>query len=410
MNKITASISLITLSVSLSATGQSFNARHIGQGFTAITQDFTASLSNPALINRYDDDDDVYTSLNLGAIISDEYDVFDTGEDIADNIEKLSDDINELTGGNIPIGDIPARQEDLQEQVDNITDDLAAIDEKPLALRGGFNAFTIIPNQYLSFGLFVNQYGRLGITVDYDEADAIRLQTAIDTLNEDILDDLTSSGLALGYSVIEAGVMFGKDIVVKDNYSISVGAKIKQQRIDLVYTDVTINDFDEDEFDFDDDFADTDGVNFDLGVYANWGEQRQWHFAFVANNLSEQEISYTSQRNINQQINFSLEPSVKVGFSYQQDWYSISTEIDLTDREGFESLDKPKYAALGAELKWAEHAQFRLGARTDLNDTEEDLYTLGLGLSPWDVFSLDIAALTGDRDTFGLALQFGLKI
>lgn len=410
MNTFSKSLSLVALAVSLNATGESFNARHVAQGFTSITQDFTASLSNPALINRYDQDDDVYFSLNLGAIISDEYDVFDTGERVADNIDKLSDDIAELNSGDIPPSEIPGRQQDLQEQVDVITADLADIDKKPLALREGVNFFAIIPNQYLSFGLFANQYGRLGITVDYDETDALKLEEAIDTLNEDLLDDLSSSGLGLGYSVVEVGFMFGKEIIRNDNFNISIGAKIKQQRIDLVYTMVNIDSFDEDEFDFDDDFADTDAVNFDLGLYANWGAQQQWHFAFVADNLSEQEINFVRPQNANQQINFSLEPSVKVGLSYQQDWYSISTEIDLTDRESFESLESPKYAAIGAEIKWAEHAQFRLGARTDLNDVESDVYTAGFGLSPWDVFSFDIAALTGDRDTLGLAIQLGLKI
>ena len=410
MKNLIKGLSLVALAVSTGSHADSFNARFAGQGFTSITQDFTASLNNPALINKYHKDDDVYFSTNFGAIISDEYDVFDTGENIADNIDILSDDINALTGGDIPLTEIPARQQALQGQVNAITAELATIDEKPLTLRGGVNLFAIIPNEYLSFGLFVNQYGRIGVTVDYDEADALKLQEAIDTLDESLLDDLTSSGLGLGYSVIEAGVMFGKEIVVKENYDISVGAKIKQQRIDLVFTDVTINDFDADEFDLDDDFTDTNAVNFDLSVYASWGSQRQWHFAFVANNLSEQEINFTSTRGDNQQVNFAIEPSVKVGLSYQQDWYSISTEIDLTDREGFNALDKPKYASIGAELRWDEHAQFRLGARTDLNDVEGDIFTAGFGLSPWDTFSFDLAALTGDRDTLGVALQMGLKL
>ena len=156
MNTFSKGLSLVALAVSLNATGESFNARHVAQGFTSITQDFTASLSNPALINRYDQDDDVYFSLNLGAIISDEYDVFDTGERVADNIDKLSDDIAELNSGDIPPSEIPGRQQDLQEQVDVITADLAAIDKKPLALREGVNFFVIIPNQYLSFGLFAS--------------------------------------------------------------------------------------------------------------------------------------------------------------------------------------------------------------------------------------------------------------
>lgn len=414
MKTITARLTLIALALSATANAQNFNARHLGQGFTSITQDFTASLSNPALLTRYDEDDDSFTAINFGALLSDEHDVFDTGEAIADNIDRLSDDIdrlsNDINAGNITTEEqLLAAQQNLQAQVNNITSDLAAIDDKPLYLRQGINAFTILPNQYLSFGLFINQYGRLGVAVDYDENDATRIQLAIDTLNETLLDDLSSSGKGIGYSVVEAGVMLGKTIIDNENYTLSLGTKIKYQRLDLLFTELTINDFDQDEFEFDDDLADTDGTNFDLGVYVNWGDNRQWHFAFVADNLAEQEINFRPSGSTNT-ISFSLESSAKVGLSYQQDWYSISTELDLTDREGFDNLAKAKYAAVGAELKWSEHAQLRLGARTDLNDTEADLYTVGIGLSPWDIFSLDIAAATGDKDTVALAIQLGLKL
>ena len=54
--------------------------------------------------------------------------------------------------------------------------------------------------------------------------------------------------------------------------------------------------------------------------------------------------------------------------------------------------------------------QFRLGARTDLNDEEADLYTVGIGISPWDIIALDIAAFTGDNDNVGAALQLSVKI
>ncbi len=59
---------------------------------------------------------------------------------------------------------------------------------------------------------------------------------------------------------------------------------------------------------------------------------------------------------------------------------------------------------------WSEHLQLRLGTRTDMNDVENDVVTVGLGISPGDVLSFDIAAVAGDEDAAGFALQFGLKI
>ncbi len=113
---------------------------------------------------------------------------------------------------------------------------------------------------------------------------------------------------------------------------------------------------------------------------------------------------------IEQDITFTLENSATFGLSYQNNWVSLATEIDLTDREQFDSLEPSKYAGVGAEFRFYEHIQFRLGYRTDMNDIDDDIYTTGIGISPWDVFAIDIAAFTGDNDTIGAALQLSLKI
>jgi len=48
--------------------------------------------------------------------------------------------------------------------------------------------------------------------------------------------------------------------------------------------------------------------------------------------------------------------------------------------------------------------------RAYLNDNETDIYTLSIGISPWDIVSIDIAGFAGDNDTKGLALELGWKI
>lgn len=255
-------------------------------------------------------------------------------------------------------------------------------------------------------GFFVNQYGRLGMSVDYTDSDESVLENAITTGNLDI-NDLQSSATGLGYSVAEAGAMFGYEILKHKKYDVNLGAKIKYQRLDLFYNTVNVASFDDDDFDLTDDefLTDSDGVNVDLGLHLAFGDQRQWHVAFVANNLTKQEVSL-----IDQDLTFQLDMSSSVGISYQNHWLTVSGEVDLTDRASFKQLQAPKYASVGAELDWGEHVQFRLGARSDLNDTEGDLYTVGFGLSPWDVVSFDIAAFKGDNDNLGAAIQLGIKI
>jgi len=395
------------LVIALPSYGESFTAKRTGQGFTGLTQDFTSSLSNPALLTKFDNDDDVFFSLNLGIMASDRYDVIDTTEDISDNLDQLSDDINGIQFQNFQsLAQAQTYYDDLNQQVDAIIADFEKIDEKIVKVRNGLNFQVIIPNRYLSFGIFTNQYGRVGGTMDYHPGDEKILNDAV--LSGDLdLNDLESATLAIGYSIAEAGVMAAYPAVKHANYDLNVGAKLKYQRIDLYYNRVLISDFDDDDFEItnDENITDESGTNVDLGLYIAWGEERQWHAALVTNNLMKQTVHHTDQ-----DITFTLENSTTAGFSYQNSWVTLATEIDLTDREQFASLEPSRYAGFGAEFRFYEHIQFRLGYRTDINDIDDDIYTTGIGISPWDVFAIDIAAFTGDNDTIGAALQLSLKI
>jgi hypothetical protein len=390
----------------LSSYAESFTAKRIGQGFTGLTQDFTSSLSNPALLTKFDNDEDVFFSLNLGIMISDKYNVIDTTEDISNNLEQLSDDINSIHFQDLQyLNKTHINSNNLNQQVDDIVADFKSIDKKIVKVRNGVNFQVLIPNKYLSFGIFTSQYGRVSGTMDYNEGDEKKLNEAI-LVGELDLNELESATLAVGYSVAEAGFMTAYSAVDNANYELSVGAKLKYQRIELYYKRVVIADFDDDfEITDDQDTTDESGTNVDLGLYVSWGEERQWHAALVTNNLIKQKVHH-----IEEDIIFTLESSVTFGLSYQNSWVSLATDIDLTDREKFTSLEPSKYAGVGAEFRFYDHIQFRLGYRTDLNDNDDDIYTAGIGISPWDVFAIDIAAFTGDNDTLGTALQFSLKI
>jgi len=404
MKKLSTGLTLLALSISLSINAESFTARNSGQGFTGITHDFTSSLSNPALLTKFDDDDDVYFSLNLGVLAADEFEVIDSGERIADSITALDEDIDNII--NVPPEELLDYYTGLVTQVDNIVADLASIDNKPVLLREGFNVSIIIPNEMLSMGVFANQYGRFGGIADYVPTDEAVLDEAIISGNLDT-NDLLSEAIGVGYSVAEVGVMLGYELIEHVNYELSIGGKIKYQRLDLFYNAVKIANFDEDDFDpTDDEFlTDDNGMNFDFGMYVAFGENRQWQAALVINNLVGQEVTL-----VEQDLTFSLDTSATIGLSYQIQSFTFSAELDLTDRASFKQLEAPKYASIGAEVDLWQHVQLRAGVRTDLNDRESDIFTLGLGISPWDVVAIDIAGFTGDHDNIGGALQFSVKI
>jgi hypothetical protein len=395
------------MAVALPTYSESFTAKRTGQGFTDLTQDFTSSISNPALLTKFRNNDDVFFSLNIGLMASDKYNVIDTAENIRDNLDILADDINGMSLQIIQSPEqVKSYKDDLNQQVDNIIADFERIDGKIVKIRNGVNLQIIIPNQLFSFGLFTNQYSRIGGIMDYNENDEKILDDAILSGDFD-LEDLESATTAIGYSIAEAGFMAGYSAVTHAHYDLSIGAKLKYQRIELYYNRVQISNFDDDDFEItnDENITNKSGTNIDLGLYINWGAKRQWHAALVTNNLLDKTV-----RHADQDLTFTLKSSTSLGLSYQNTWVSVATDIDLADREQLSSIEPSKYAGVGAEFRFYEHIQFRLGYRTDLNDVDGDIYTAGIGISPWQVFAIDIAAFTGDSDTIGAALQLSLKI
>ncbi len=377
---------------------ESFTAKRAGQGFTGLTQDHSSSLSNPALMSKYNADSGLYFSLNLTLLSSDEFDVIDTAEDIANDLEALANEINN--------GLVKDQPDDLNQQVDHIIDNLQMVDQKVVNLRSGLNFQMIIPNEYLTFGLFTNQYSRVGGLVDYDESDEQVLKNAINNEYLD-LDDLNSTTTGIGYSIAEFGIMSAYKLVDSANYQLSLGAKLKHQRVDLFFSQEKITNFEDDDFDLsnDDDLTSKSKANVDLGLYFALGENEQWRFALVGNNLFSQQLQHPEQ-----DLTFTLKPSSMLAVSYNNDWLTLATDIDLTEREFFVNLEPSQYMSLGAEFRFYQAVHFRAGFRSDLNDIDSDIYTLGIGIMPWDIVSIDFAIFAGANDNTGGALQLALTI
>ncbi len=377
---------------------ESFTAKRAGQGFTDLTQDYSSALSNPALMSKHDAENGLYFSLNLTLLTSDEFDVIDTAEDIANALETLANEINNEA--------IDNQSDDLNQQVDHIIDNLQKIDKKVVNIRSGLNFQMIIPNKYLSFGLFTNQYSRVGGLVDYDENDEQILKSAISNEYLD-LDKLKSTTTGIGYSIAEFGIISAYKFLDSTDYQLSIGAKLKHQRVDLFYSQEKITNFDNDDFDLSngDDLTSKSKANIDLGLYFALGDKEQWRFALVGNNLFSQQLQHPEQ-----DLTFTLKPSSMFAVSYQNDWLTLATDIDLTEREFFVNLQPSQYMSLGAEFRFYEEVHFRAGFRSDLNDIDSDIYTLGVGIMPWDIFSINLAVFAGANDNVGGALQLALTI
>src|SRR3546814_936527 len=66
--------------------------------------------------------------------------------------------------------------------------------------------------------------------------------------------------------------------------------------------------------------------------------------------------------------------------------------LELLKNNGFGEVQDTQMLRLGAEIASSKVAQLRAGYVHDLEGNQDDMFTLGFGLSPFDVVNLDIAA------------------
>lgn len=403
--KKTLLASTITFAMAASGSALAMNAERAGQGFTDIMGDFTNASSNPALMTKYGQNDDFYTSFSVGVHAADEGEAIDEAEAVNDLINGFQDaiDANDYTA--VSLSDI----DDLDEHLNELNDET-------MFVREGVNLAIAIPNRYLSAGFFVKQHGRLGVEASYSDEDRAQIQQwkqAIASNNLDgttfDLEDLSSEIRAAGYSVADAGFSFAREIDTSSIplvSSLGIGTNLKYQRLDLAsyVTDVNNGEFDEDDITDDENLGDNSGFNADLGIVMTLGDSKKWTIAANAQDLVTNDVELENG------TTFETDTRISVGAGYQGDLFSLTAQADVTEHGELEGiLDPVQYASVGAEFNLWDQAALRAGYRTDMNDVEEDIITAGIGLSPFNLVSLDVAAFTGSDSNVGGVVQVGMR-
>jgi len=84
---------------------------------------------------------------------------------------------------------------------------------------------------------------------------------------------------------------------------------------------------------------------------------------------------------------------------------TLAADVDLTPASGFSSDEKRQYAGIGAELNAWSWAQLRAGYRADIRNSDNNVVTAGIGISPFDVVHLDLTGMAGTDRTYGAVAQ-----
>ena len=65
---------------------------------------------------------------------------------------------------------------------------------------------------------------------------------------------------------------------------------------------------------------------------------------------------------------------------------------------------------MGVEFDAANWIQLRLGARTDMESNRDDVATVGIGLSPFNVLHVGITGIAGENETYGGVVELKLML
>lgn len=389
MKKTLLSLALLAASTGALAT-ETYDGRLSGMaGAGYVTGGYSDGvLLNPSLAASYGEKDDFAWVNSIGGIANHDEKYIDDLQDDIDDLVEFTDYLNE------------ANIEDLTEaNAEELKRLMTQVDEKELTLIGGGSIVISIPNSFLSLAL-VSKASIAGsgyIDIDEDDYDFIDEQTgeAFDP------DDLQSSVSASGIIVTELGAAFAKDFSSNINYKILVGVTPKKVNVETFAYTATVSEYDEDDFDADDYTVEDDITSMDAGVTVISGGLR---YGLSVSNVNGQKFRTVDGGT------FELATLSTAAVGWSKDWLTAEASIDLNAVPTLGFGGDTQMFRAGVEVSPLSWLQLRAGIQRDMEDTIPNGYSLGFGLSPFDVVNIDVVSFTGDDDATGAALQIGLRL
>ncbi|GAK87412.1 hypothetical protein JCM19238_5022 [Vibrio ponticus] len=346
------------------------DARSNAMGNTGVVSaDYLLSpFHNPALGALHRDSDDVGILIPaIGVNVHDKDESIQTIDDAQDLYDRF------LAGGETAT-DAAA--------LNKLMSDLEG--NAPVAVSAGVNFAIAIPTRTLSVNLFAGGYADI-------IAQTIIAADAGDTPN-DVKDRYNASEFAMAaFGVTEVGVSLSKSFSFAGQ-EVAFGLSPKYQEL-LTYSQIDkIDNFDLDNYDKSE--VSETAFNMDMGVA--WHADA-WRAGLALKNLFSQEIG-TEIGN----YTYELNPQATLGLGYAGEYLAASIDFDLTKQKRFKELnDDTRFVRFGVEANAWGWAQLRAGYEIDMEDTLDDSITAGIGISPFDVVSLDIAGSYAGENQFG---------
>ncbi|MBY7923790.1 conjugal transfer protein TraF [Vibrio fluvialis] len=351
------------------------DARGNAMGNTGVTTSdyLLAPFYNPALTAVYRDRDSVGLLVPaLGANVRDSDESLSTIDDLQSSIDQF-----EAAG----VG--AATQENIN-QLNGYLDDLA--DDKPFAVSGGAGIAVALPMNAVSLNFFARGYAEI-LADSTIAANTGNTASDVETRYQNSYVNM----LAFGYS--EYGVAVAK-LFTLQGQQIAIGITPKIQELRTYKEVVTVKDFDLSDYDQ----SKTSKNAFNLDIGAVWLKDN-FRAGIAAKDLISQEI-----KTYDDQSSYTLDPQVTVSGGYVTDFLALAIDWDLTKQKRFKGVDDDtQFLLFGVEGNAWGWAQLRAGYEIDLESTLDNSITAGLGISPGDLVSVDLAANYAGNYQYGLS-------
>ncbi|EHK7542569.1 conjugal transfer protein TraF [Vibrio cholerae] len=379
MNIQTKSTLAVVMAMAFSSSAFASNllmdARGAGMGNTGVsTADYLlAPYYNPALTAVYRKNDSFGILLpSIGLRAEDKDESLKTIDDLQDSIEQF-----ERAG-------VGAATQENADQLNRYLDQLA--DDKPLAVTAGIGIAVALPLDSVSLNFFTRGYAEV-IAKANVAAKSGNSANEVKTRYESSDVDLT----AFGYT--EVGLAVGKQVVL-GGQTVALGVTPKVQQLRTYQDNASVKSFDLDDYDKSE--VKDNAFNLDMG--AVWLID-QYRVGIVAKDLFAKDIQTQNRNNT-----YKLDTQIAVSGSYVSDFFIAAVDLDLTKQRRFNGdNDDTQFMRFGVEGNAWGWAQLRAGYEVDLQNSLDNSVSVGLGVSPWDVVSLDLAGSYAGDNQFGLS-------
>ncbi|EHY0954266.1 conjugal transfer protein TraF [Vibrio cholerae] len=379
MNIQTKSTLAVVMAIAFSSSALASNllmdARGAGMGNTGVsTADYLlAPYYNPALTAVYRKNDSFGILLpSIGLRAEDKDESLETIDDLQDSIEQF-----ERAG-------VGAATQENVDQLNRYLDQLA--DDKPLAVTAGIGIAVALPLDAVSLNFFSRGYAEVIAKANVAEKSG-NSANEVKTRYESSDVDLT----AFGYT--EVGLAVGKQVVL-GGQTVALGVTPKVQQLRTYQDNASVKSFDLDDYDKSE--VKDNAFNLDMG--AVWLID-QYRVGIVAKDLFAKDIQTQNRNNT-----YKLDTQIAVSGSYVSDFFIAAVDLDLTKQRRFNGdNDDTQFMRFGVEGNVWGWAQLRAGYEVDLQNSLDNSVSVGLGVSPWDVVSFDLAGSYAGDNQFGLS-------